>query len=233
MKLIINIDDFGMSPGINQAVYELGKSGVVKSTSLFPMANYATHGLELIVGLDINIGLHLTLNMYQPCSTNERIKMTFENSYEIECLSTAAIYEEFKCQLDAFIALTDKLPTHLDTHYHLHLNHKNVQDAVLELAKRHQIPVRGFDADCKPIEFCSEFIGVNATNLFLENYLKRCIGAEMTNLEIMSHASLEDGQLHKYTSLVEPRYTEFRVLNSNRLKAFIEENNIELINYRL
>lgn len=232
MEVVINVDDFGMTPGINQAVFNLCDMGIVKSTSLFVNAPFAVQGLELIENLDINCGLHLTLNMYEPCSENCNIIDVFEKKMDIAKLQVMDIYYEFKAQLEKFTKLTGKLPTHLDTHYHLHIENPNVSEATIKLAKEFKLPVRGLDENYCEMLFCSEFVGTNATIDFLENYLQGCIDSKLSHVEIMSHAALLDEHLEKYTSLIEPRYAEYEVLSSKRLQSFLEKKDIQIINYR-
>ena len=60
--LIINADDFGMSPEFNQAICCLMTQGIVSSTSLMANGRAYEEAIQYIHKLDLkNIGVHLTL----------------------------------------------------------------------------------------------------------------------------------------------------------------------------
>ncbi len=61
MKLIINADDFGLSPGVNEAILELGKLGTVTSTTVMTNMPYYKDIVKLLSLKNIGIGLHCNL----------------------------------------------------------------------------------------------------------------------------------------------------------------------------
>lgn len=229
MKVIFNVDDFGMTPGINQAVYQLNQLGVVKSTSAFINAPFIEQGLELVSNnCDLAIGLHLTLNMYQPLVNNRQVQLAFNRELDLKLLTESEVYDEFKAQLEKFIKVVGTLPSHIDTHYHLHLNFAQIGAAALKLSSEYDLHLRGFDQAYKLEPFCDSFVGDNATVEYLINYLDY---TDLELVEVMSHAGLLDEHLAQYTSLVEPRNTEYQVLSSQQLQKYLIENNIKVTNF--
>ena len=105
--LIINADDFGASAGINRGILECHTRGVVTSTSLM-VTGRAVHEA---VGLsrdhpELAVGLH-----FDVCGEDER---------EFDTDNVAAVRDEFRRQLDEFHRLMGRLPTHVDSHRHVH-----------------------------------------------------------------------------------------------------------------
>ncbi len=147
--LIVNADDFGLTPGVSRGIVAAHRHGVVTSASLLAVAP----AFELAVALasagdadGLGIGAHLALVGEDPPLLSAREVPTlvtrtgdFRASWRPFLASAAArridpddIRRELGAQLDR-IAGAGIVPTHLDTHQHLHL-WPLVGDVVIELA---------------------------------------------------------------------------------------------------
>jgi chitin disaccharide deacetylase len=78
--LIINADDFGMYPSVNNAVVQSIEGGIASSCSLMPPCPGARQALELLQERPhIPFGIHLTLvcdfasNRWQPLAAPEKV----------------------------------------------------------------------------------------------------------------------------------------------------------------
>ena len=74
MRLIVNGDDLGYSPAVNEAIFRLYENGRLNSTSLvvnFPSSSMAMERAKGKGGLAV--GIHLNLTKGQPCLPPERI----------------------------------------------------------------------------------------------------------------------------------------------------------------
>lgn len=61
-RLIINADDFGLTPGINKGIIEAHKKGIITSTSLLVGSTYAKEAASLAFEHPkLSIGIHLTI----------------------------------------------------------------------------------------------------------------------------------------------------------------------------
>ena len=59
VNLIFNADDFGISQGVNQAIYKAHTEGVLNSTSIMITLKFVPEAIELAKKMpDLNIGLH-------------------------------------------------------------------------------------------------------------------------------------------------------------------------------
>jgi predicted glycoside hydrolase/deacetylase ChbG (UPF0249 family) len=118
--LIVNGDDFGMSPGVSRGILEAHRRGILTSTSLMvlrPAAEEAARLAREAPGL--SVGLHL----------------------ELEGGADAA-RARIDDQLRRFAALMGRPPTHLDSHHDTHRDPR-VLPAALEVGSSLGIPVRG------------------------------------------------------------------------------------------
>jgi hopanoid biosynthesis associated protein HpnK len=133
-RLIINVDDFGLSTTVNEAVCALYEEGVVTSTSLMT----ATPALEDAVGRalatpGLAVGLHLALIHAPAQLSKSEVPHLVERSGELSRNAAVAglrytlhprcrreLQAEIEAQFAAFAA-TDLPMSHVDSHLHFHL----------------------------------------------------------------------------------------------------------------
>lgn len=163
-QLIVNADDFGLTSFVNQAIIQAHHQGIVTSTTVMINMPHAPSGLELAQQETPNLalGLHLNLTNGSPICDVQHIPSLLDDNgqfYRIEQLAKVALqfdadelYQELAAQLEQFIELTGKLPTHMDAHYHIALMHPAALEATLALADEHQLPLREVLADIAPAQ---------------------------------------------------------------------------------
>lgn len=139
--LIVNADDFGLSPGVNAGIVQAHLHGVVGSTSLM----VCTPGTEEAVALarqhpGLALGLHLDLwdSVRVPGAEGADWVRLYERCAETH----EAIEAEFTRQLARFRALVGRDPDHLDTHQHVH-SKEPMGAAARALAAALGVPLRG------------------------------------------------------------------------------------------
>lgn len=122
-KLIINADDFGMCEGNFLGILLAHEEGLVSSTTVMMNMPYALWALDKAKAYpNLGIGVHLTLTAGKPLLpgkksyTDEEGNFLRPSAYEDEFPDGEPdeVYEEWKAQIEAFIAHTGYLPTHLD-----------------------------------------------------------------------------------------------------------------------
>ncbi len=134
-RLIINADDFGLTPGINRSIEELHRAGVLRSATL--MANGPAFQDALTVAnrnASLGVGCHVVLTDGLPVSPPESIPSLLGSdgrSFRPSLLqfASAAVLGQLREQDICTEALAQirKLQhaglsvTHLDTHKHAHL----------------------------------------------------------------------------------------------------------------
>jgi len=127
--VIFNADDFGASLGINRGIVDAHERGIVTSTSLMVTGRAARQAAEMSRDHPrLGIGLHWDV--------------TGEGDRDFDFFDRDAVRDELRRQLDAFVRLLGRLPTHLDSHHHVH-RRPEVMPVVQELIDPLDLPVRG------------------------------------------------------------------------------------------
>jgi predicted glycoside hydrolase/deacetylase ChbG (UPF0249 family) len=149
--LIVNADDFGLSPGVNRGILQAHEEGVVTSASLMvrgpaaeAAAAYAREHPRLSVGLHVDLGEWLYAHG------------SWRAAYEVVPLTeVAAVAAEVNRQLLAFRNLVGRAPSHLDSHQHVH-RAEPVRSVMLEHARRLGVVLRSCDSQ---VRYCGDFYG--------------------------------------------------------------------------
>lgn len=123
--LIVNADDFGACSGVNRGIVEAHRDGIVTSTSLM----VGRPGCEEAAALagecpDLGVGLHAVVD---------------------DVAEAATCCGELESQLDRFVELLGRPPTHLDSHHHVHAR-PDLLPAFRKVADRCDIPLRDYSA---------------------------------------------------------------------------------------
>ncbi len=157
MRLIINGDDLGYSPAVNQAFFDLCSSGLLTSASLvvnLPHSAAAMEGARERPGLAT--GIHLNLTKGRPCLPPRQVQTLVRRDGEFyasptffaRALAVVAMAEaeaEVRVQIERVLAAGIR-PTHLDSHSHWHAL-PGFSQLIQGLAAEYRVPaVRQADA---------------------------------------------------------------------------------------
>ena len=151
-RLIINADDFGLTPGVNRAIAELHQARVLTSATLMATGPAFDDAVAVArANPTLGVGCHIVLTDGVPASAPETIPTligpdgkTFRPSLTdfLKALLFGNIREEdIACEAAAQIQklqLAGIHITHLDTHKHTHLFPAVIRP-LLGLAERHNI----------------------------------------------------------------------------------------------
>ena len=148
IRLIVNADDFGMTPGVNRAVAELHLAGALTSTTLMACGPMFDDAVRIARELPtLGVGCHVVLvdgtpvspaataaSLLVPSGAFTSSMARFAVSVQARYTQTAHIEHEVAAQIgklqDAGLAVT-----HVDTHKHTHLL-PQVARAVMRGARR-------------------------------------------------------------------------------------------------
>jgi hopanoid biosynthesis associated protein HpnK len=133
-RLIVNADDFGMAPGVNRAILEAHRTGIVTSTSL--LANGAAFDEAAAAARAtpaLGVGLHLNLTQGRPLSDPATLGALLNADGEFlgnaeklysrmvtGHLPLDAAEREIRAQIER-VQDAGIQPTHLDGHQHVHM----------------------------------------------------------------------------------------------------------------
>ncbi len=68
-KVIFNADDFGISPGVNQAIFKAHTQGILNSASLMVNQEFADEAVALAQKMpNLSVGLHINLTNEKPAA---------------------------------------------------------------------------------------------------------------------------------------------------------------------
>lgn len=157
-RLIVNADDFGLTRGVNRAIAEAHRHGVVTSATMMAGGADLDDALALARALpQLSIGCHVDLIQLAPVLPPERIPtLTYGATFRPgfvrfarAALRNRISADEISCEASAQMAKLQAAGvalTHFDTHKHTHL-FPHVLRPLLQAAK-----TRGIGAVRNPFE---------------------------------------------------------------------------------
>ena len=256
--LIINADDFGMCPAVNEAIIGTLQKGIVQSTTLMVPCPGAEQAMRFLKAHpEIPFGVHLTVisdwdnYRWGPITASEKIpslinKAGFFYNFEqmAEFLAQVRLDElemEFSAQIDAVLAAGLK-PTHLDWHSLRLGGGGAVSELMFTLAQKYGLAmrVRG-QSWIKEVQ--RRGLPTNDTD-FLDSYLldPTTKTARYTQLLQELPAGLSEWAVHPGLANAEQlaidpddaqmRQADFNFLISQQAKDIVEKEGIILLDYR-
>ncbi|WP_440894707.1 carbohydrate deacetylase [Amphibacillus sp. Q70] len=239
-KVIINADDFGLTPGVTCGILYAHQKGVVSSTTAMVNTPFAKQSLDEAKKYPkLGIGLHWVLDAGQPVFSN-RSSLTdnLGNFLKGELLMKSAKKQDLKNELEAQLELINEWYgsiTHIDSHHHLHLHNPSAMEVVLEVAARDQIPIRTYSQmEVKEKVVSADFFYdhfYNEENVSKENFLNILSNLKSGITEIMCHPAFLDLWLKDISSYTDTRMKELEILTAKEIKDLIMEQAIEIIHY--
>jgi predicted glycoside hydrolase/deacetylase ChbG (UPF0249 family) len=134
VKVVFHADDFGFTPGINAGIVEAYERGVLRSTSLMVPAAACAEAVALARATPrLDVGVHLTLvEGMRPILPPAEIPSLVRDGAFLPTYGSVGLRyvvrrwrpEEARRELAAQLermAATGLVPSHLDSHEHLHL----------------------------------------------------------------------------------------------------------------
>jgi hopanoid biosynthesis associated protein HpnK len=134
-RLILNADDFGLTAGVNRAIVELHRAGVLTSASLMAWAAATDEAIELARATpSLGVGCHVVLVDGEPVLHAQNLPTLVDprtgrfhptlGSFLKRLLTGRINSSEIEAETAAQIALLQKRGlqvTHIDTHKHAHM----------------------------------------------------------------------------------------------------------------
>ncbi|HZI92844.1 MAG TPA: ChbG/HpnK family deacetylase [Patescibacteria group bacterium] len=156
-RLVVRADDFGLSPGVNQAIQEGLEAGFLTSTSIMLGTPHAPAAMRWAADHPgFSFGVHLNLTQGRPVLPTGQVRSLVDGSGEFYPLGrflfrfftgrvrSKQVRSEWRAQIAAVRAAGVRV-AHLDSHHHVHLLPRFCSKITLPLAKEEGIPVRAMD----------------------------------------------------------------------------------------
>jgi len=131
-QLIINADDFGLSPEISRGILETHHAGIVQATSILVNFPEIEKTFTLLSKSSLDPGWHFNLTEGPPVSSPEKIQSLVQENGKFYSLSQLIkrcmlkqirpehVSRELKAQWEVFEKY-QVVPSHVDGHQHIHL----------------------------------------------------------------------------------------------------------------
>lgn len=132
LRLIINADDFGLTSGVNRAIAEASRTGVITSTTLMANSRAFDEAVALAKSQpQLRVGCHVVLIDGEPVTTGLRTLTNngprFKSSlkeFALAAIRKRLSQEEIRLEAEAQIRKIQSagiIISHIDTHKHTHM----------------------------------------------------------------------------------------------------------------
>jgi len=180
IPIAICADDFGFSPGVNDAILSLARLGRLSAVScLSTTPNFAPVAPEL-KHLNADLGLHLNFTEAQGaldvCAPVGKLILAAYTGQ----LSAARVLTQINQQLDAFESALGQMPDFVDGHEHVH-QFPVIRDALLQTLSRRYPNIPVWLRDTTPVQL--------SAGLPWKQRLKAHLIAGLGATRLRSHAS--------------------------------------------
>jgi predicted glycoside hydrolase/deacetylase ChbG (UPF0249 family) len=213
--LVVNADDFGLSPGVNDGILEAHADGIVTSTSLMVLERGAGDAARAARGYEaLSVGLHFV----------------DEGNLDLDDPDQAA--RSFHAQLERFRELTGRDPTHVDSHHHVHSWSRARLATFSRLVEPLGVPLRGQGRVAYVGAFWGQSEpGVTKLRCVRRPFLLHLIRAEVLDgfTELACHPARINGDFS--SSYLDERAVELATLTEPGLHEAVEALGVELVSF--
>jgi predicted glycoside hydrolase/deacetylase ChbG (UPF0249 family) len=236
-RLIVNADDLGYDPAVNEGIVLAMRSGVVTSSTLMVNLPHSAHGATLARGLPV--GLHLNLSRGAPLSSRFPPSFLRDGAFEetlASSLPAGVVAAEAAAQLARAEELLGVRPTHVDVHRHLH-RHPAILQGLSRLAAARGLPVRALDEGMRTalrrtgVRTTDHFVGEAGGDAYwTEQRFAETVAALDEGLtELMCHPGYPPRETR--TSYALQRAVELASLTSATARKALDEAGVTLVSF--
>jgi len=152
-NLILNADDYGLTPGVSQGIRYAFTNGALSSTTA--MMNLPGTATEIEFAKrdtpGLPIGIHLCLTVGNPITPSEKIPTLVDGDgrfpsraefiERLDTVSPEEVGQEFRAQIEALFSLGVS-PDHLDSHHFVSYMTQMILEQTLHLAEEYHLGMR-------------------------------------------------------------------------------------------
>ena len=210
-QLIVNGDDFGASHGINRGIIEAHRTGILTSTSMMVDAHGSAGAASLAAQHPaLGLGLHVVV---------------------APTADTASLSTELERQLERFVSLTGRPPTHVDSHHDVHRNAWALP-TFSAFAERHGLPLRGYCGVHQIRSFYGQWEGETHLEQVGVTVLAEILATKVAEgfTELCCHPGYVDRDLASSYRL--ERRAELETLRDPALSGLVSRHHIGLATFR-
>ena len=241
-RLIVNADDFGVTSGVSDGILAAHRHGIVTSTTALVTSRIESEYVARARDSGLGIGLHVNLTLGRPL-TNGASLVDESGRFVRDARRAAArasahdVAAEIAAQVERFMDLFERPPTHLDTHHHVGML-SPVRECVLAAARRLGVPVRSQDASARArarsagLRTPDHFFGASGPDAYWTpaRTLAHLQALPSGLSEFMSHPGRFDDDL-AYSRYARQRETELIGLGTPAARAAVSALEIQLTHF--
>lgn len=242
-KLIVRMDDLGISKGVNYGIYTAAQYGLAKACGLMSNMEDAVHGYELIKDFRLNMGLHVNIVLGKPVSNENEVKSLLDESgnFKNSCYyrsneNDTIVYEEvvieIENQIKQFEKITGFLPEYIDYHAVCTQTFVKAISDVCNKKKLLYIPFPNGNIKGKEVIYCdiseNEPFDVKPVDFFEKN--KKYILNNPLTIAVF-HPGYIDSKIMKVSSLNMQRAIDLEYISNSSSKEWLVNNNVKLVDF--
>lgn len=241
--LVVNADDFGLTSGVSRGILNAHHKGIVTSTTI--LVNLPVHAelLGQLKATRLGVGLHLNLTLGMPLSPPVPSLVDSEGKFIRDARQTAArarpeeVERELRAQVNAFLMLLGRAPTHLDSHHHVG-RFSPIREIIWGLARALGVPVRSQDAEVRQaaraagLRTPDHFFGESGPDPYwsVERLLAHLAALPEGVSEFMTHPGYFDADL-AYSRYGKQREVELQGLTDPKVLRAVEAYGVRLCHF--
>lgn len=245
-KLLLRADDLGYSEAVNYGIEKSIKEGLIRSLGVMVNMPATEHGVNLIKGCDIALGVHTNICAEKPLTDPSLIpSLVDENGYfkssktYRESTEDFVVFEEVILEIEAqyhrFVELFGRKPDYFEGHA---VSSANFFKGLEYVADKYRLKYSGFSMGGELITIGNSKVAFNMESMFptydpFEMLQKMVAQADETvvQLAVFHPGYLDDYMLH-HSSLTFPRTKEVVMLTDQTVREWLCEQTVQLIDYR-
>ena len=254
MKLLVQSDDYGMTPAVADGIIYGITHGIVRNTGLFSNMPWSKecvekirpHLDEIAFGIDLNastgsslLGYDRVPNLCHPDGsflTSKENRAADETAENHDHVDHDQLYAEFDAQVQKYIELVGKVPDYIHAHAY---GTETTEKVRREIAAKYDRPYTETTMKLlcgKKAPMGWYIFGSPEAQLKedLASYLvENKAGFDMEGYGyVVSHCGYADARLFDLSSFSLCRVKDLEALTSDKVKNWVKENKIELISFK-
>ena len=244
-RLIVNADDFGLTAGVSRGILRAHHEGLVTSTTVLASLAPQEELDDAATRSGLGLGLHFNLTWGRPMSPAAAVGSLIDGEgrfgRDLAALRERArpdeVRRECEAQIEAFARRFGRMPTHLDSHHHVH-RLPRVMDAVVDVVLAARVPLRSQDPGFREglrrrgIVTTDAFVGDAQAEPYWtsERLLDQLATLPLGVTELMCHPGIFDEAL-AYSRYGRQREVELAALCDAEARATVERLDIRLCDF--
>lgn len=246
-KVLFRADDLGYSEGVNYGIEKAIREGLIRSQGVMVNMPSTQHGVDLVKDFDIAFSVHVNICNGRPLTNPELIPslVTADGEFKSSSIYRASsedfvVFEEVLLEIEAqykkFLELFGRKPDYFEGHA---VASANFFKALEVIANKYELTYSGLPQDfSQPMMIGNSQVKMNM-ECMMPNYdpfemVQRVVNQmseDVVELFVFYPGYL-DQELLENSSLTLPRPLEVAMLIDPLVKQWLENQNVELIDYR-